>query len=184
MKQTIPDKWKIQIEHSTNTKPKIEVKPWGILITVPEKTTEEEVCSIIRKHRMWIKKKYSEILEAIELSKNIELENRDIEQLRKKAEEILAKATTEILGINPCKLVVRKMKTRWASCSPSGTITLNSITRHLPDNLLAYIIYHEVCHIIAPKHNYMFHQCITKYYPNYRGLEKLLLAYEIKLGLM
>jgi len=75
------------------------------------------------------------------------------------------------------------MKSRWASCSVKGTLTLNKATKYLPKDLVAYIIYHEVCHIIELKHSAKFWKCISQKYPNYREMERLLLAYEIKLGL-
>jgi len=97
--------------------------------------------------------------------------------------KIVKQVTREVLGVNPCRIVVRKMKTRWASCSFKGTITVNSLAIHLPEHLIAYIVYHEICHLIEPRHNEAFLECIRGRYPNYGELEKELLAYEIKLGL-
>ncbi len=95
----------------------------------------------------------------------------------------MEQAAKDILGMNPCRIVIRKMKTRWASCSPKGTITINTLARHLPNHLISYIIYHEICHIIEPRHNKAFWTCVQKHYPNYRELEEDLLMYEVKLGL-
>ena len=43
------------------------------------------------------------------------------------------------------------------------------------------IIYHEICHLIEPKHNRIFFEYIRRRYPNYKDIEKELIAYEIKL---
>lgn len=176
-------KWKIQIKHSKNTKSKLEVKPWGILVILPEGTDENEAYKIIEKHRLWIEEKHAELLEALKRSRNIELVERSKTKFRNLVEKLVEQAAKDILGINPCRIVVRKMKSRWASCSPKGTITINALARYLPKYLISYIIYHEICHILEPRHNREFWTCVQKKYPNYKELEKELLIYEVKLGL-
>ncbi|ABN69865.1 protein of unknown function DUF45 [Staphylothermus marinus F1] len=173
--------WRIQIKYSMNKNPKLEVKPWGIQIILPENMDRREAYSIIEKHKSWIKKKTMELQEALERSRNIKLVKRSKAEFKNLVKKLLDQVARDELGINPCKVVIRKMKTRWASCSPKGVITVNSLARYLPDNLVLYIIYHEICHIIEPKHNKDFWTCVQKYYPNYKELEKELLAYEVKL---
>lgn len=176
-------KWKIVIKHSDGLRAKLEVKTWGLLVTLPQGLKEEEVYSLLEKHKGWIEKRYSELRDALNLSKNIKIVERSIGELRELAQKILEEATHTVLGINPCKLVIRRMKTRWASCSSKGILTLNKAAIYLPDDIIAYIIYHEVCHILEPRHNSKFWECISKKYPNYREIERMLMAYEIKLGL-
>ena len=124
-----------------------------------------------------------ELLKALENSRNIELVERSKAEFRKLVRKLVEQAAEDVLGVNPCRIVIREMKTRWASCSPKGTITVNTLARYLPDHLISHIIYHEICHIIEPRHNSVFWACVQKYYPNYRELEKELLAYEVRLGL-
>ena len=174
----------IVVKRSRSTGVKLEVKPWGVLITLPEGVGPGEAARIIEGYVVWIEKKYSELLEAIERSKNIELLERSKAEFKRLLEKIVERAAREVLGVNPCKIVVRKMKTRWASCSLKGTITVNSLAIHLPVHLISYIVYHEICHLIEPRHNKAFLECLRKRYPNYKELEKELLAHEIKLGLM
>ena len=183
MIQNSESKWKIQIKYSKNARPKLEIKPWGILVFLPEGVSEDEAYRIIEKHESWIKEKHAELLKVLESSRNIELVERSKAEFRNLVKKLVEQAARDVLGINPCRIIIRKMKTRWASCSPKGTITINTLARHLPNNLISYIIYHEICHIIEPKHNKAFWTCVQKYYPNYRELEKELLIYEVKLGL-
>ena len=177
------NKWKIIVKHSRNTGVKLEVRPWGVLVTLPEGVGEDEVARIIERYRVWIERKHSELLEAIERSKNIELLERSKAEFKRLLKSMVKQVTREVLGVNPCRIVVKKMKTRWASCSFKGTITVNSLAIYLPEHLIAYIVYHEICHLIEPRHNGAFLECLRKRYPNYGELEKELLAYEIKLGL-
>ncbi len=176
-------KWRIQVKYAKSSMAKLEVKPWGVLVTLPEGIRGDEVAKIIERHRAWIERKHSELLEAIERSKNIELVERSKAEFKRLLKNMVEQAAREILGVNPCRIVVRRMKTRWASCSPRGTIVVNSLAAHLPEHLTSYIIYHEICHLIEPRHNQVFLECIRRRYLNHEELEKQLLAYEIKLGL-
>ena len=181
MVQKSRSRWKIQVRYSKNTRPKLEVKPWGVLVTLPKGVSEDEAYRIIEKHRQWIETRYAELLEALERSKNVRLVMRSKAQFKNLVKNLVEQITKEVLGMNPCKVVIREMKTRWASCSPKGTLTINALARYLPGHLISYIIYHEVCHIIEPKHNEVFKAHLQKYCPNYKELEKELLAYEIRL---
>ncbi len=183
MIQDSGSRWRIQIQYSRNTRPRLEVKPWGVLITLPKGVGKEEAYRIIERYRLWIEEKHLELLEALERSRNIELVERSKTEFRELVEKLVEQAAREVLGVNPCRIVIRKMKTRWASCSQKGTITVNILAKHLPNHLISYIIYHEICHIIEPKHTKAFWKCVQKYYPNYKELEKELLVYEVKLGL-
>ena len=175
--------WRIQVRYSKSGGAKLEVKPWGVLVTLPEGVGEDEAARIVERYRGWIERKYSELSEAIERSKNIELVERSKAEFKRLLKKIVEQAAREILGVNPCRVVVREMRTRWASCSLKGTITVNSLAAHLPEHLILYIVYHEICHLIEPRHSEAFLKCIQRRYPNYEELEKEILAYEIKLGL-
>ncbi|MEM4886490.1 MAG: M48 family metallopeptidase, partial [Desulfurococcaceae archaeon] len=88
----------------------------------------------------------------------------------------------EVLGIsNPCRIVVRDMSRKWASLSERGMLTINKLARYLPDALVRYIIYHEICHLLEKKHNKRYWSCVEKTIPNYEELEYKLRAYEAKL---
>jgi len=75
----------------------------------------------------------------------------------------------------------RKMKRRWGSCRSDGFITLNRCLKFLPARLIAYIVFHELVHIIIPGHNKKFKTIIFTQFPGYRELEKELKLYGHKL---
>lgn len=65
-----------------------------------------------------------------------------------------------------------------ASLSKNRNLTINTLTRHLPENLTQYIIYHELAHAKHGKNrNLTFWNTIRKKHPNHNALEKDLLAY-------
>ncbi|MEM2196778.1 MAG: M48 family metallopeptidase [Sulfolobales archaeon] len=130
----------------------------------------------------WLERRVQELTELLELSEQLEVINRSVEELRQLVKSFAEQAAIEVLGItNPCRIVVKNMSRKWASLSERGVLTINKLARYLPDELVKYIIYHEICHLLEKKHNKRFWSCVGKIIPNYRELENKLRAYEVKL---
>ena len=92
---------------------------------------------------------------------------------RKKATEIFSKRI-EIYSkrINPknvgnTKYTIRKMSTRWGSCSLTGRITLNLELIKAPRDCIDYVITHELCHLVEPNHGPRFWRLIQRVMPDY-----------------
>ena len=69
------------------------------------------------------------------------------------------------------------MKTKWANHSKNNNLTINTLLKYLPDDLIEYMIYHETAHAIERKHNENFWALINKKHPNHDANEKDLLTY-------
>jgi predicted metal-dependent hydrolase len=65
-------------------------------------------------------------------------------------------------------LKVRRMKSRWGSCSSSGSITLNLRLVHLDESLIDYVVMHELCHLIEHNHSKRFYALLTRVMPDWR----------------
>lgn len=66
---------------------------------------------------------------------------------------------------------IRGQKTRWGSCSSSGTISLNYKLLFLPPHLVRYIILHELCHTVHLNHSASFWSFLATLEPGYRVLD-------------
>jgi len=64
-------------------------------------------------------------------------------------------------------LHTKVMPTRWGSCSPSGRITLNTELVKSPKACIEYVIIHELCHLIYPKHNKRFYSLLNSIMPDW-----------------
>jgi predicted metal-dependent hydrolase len=69
------------------------------------------------------------------------------------------------------------MKIKWASHSRSNNLTINTLTKHLPEDLVNYIIFHETAHSIERKHNENFWSLINRKFPDHNTGENDLLTY-------
>jgi len=61
---------------------------------------------------------------------------------------------------------IRSQRTRWASYSTSGTISLNKSLLFLPPDLVTHIMLHELCHIREMNHSDRFWNLLESEDPN------------------
>jgi len=59
-------------------------------------------------------------------------------------------------GYKYAKVGINKASTRWGSCSPKNNINLSLYLMKLPNNLIDYIILHELCHTLHKNHGPRF----------------------------
>lgn len=73
------------------------------------------------------------------------------------------------------RLQVKKMKTRWGSCSPAhNKINLNSTLYKKTPDCIDYVVLHELSHLIYPYHNKEFYEFLTLHMPNWHEYKKVL----------
>lgn len=74
-----------------------------------------------------------------------------------------------ILGVKVNQIVVRRMKTRWGSCTPRRrTIRLNTELGKKSPECLEYVLVHELVHLLEPSHNARFVTMMDKFMPHWR----------------
>ena len=91
--------------------------------------------------------------------------------LRKQAKAYLPRRITflaEKYDFEFTKLRLSHTRTRWGSCSSSGTISLNIALMNLPHNLIDYVIIHELCHTRQMNHSQLFWKEVEQYDPEYK----------------
>jgi len=70
------------------------------------------------------------------------------------------------------KIVIRDQKTRWGSCSKTGTISFNYKIALLPPHLADYIIVHELCHFGEMNHSRKFWALVGRTLPDFKLLRR------------
>ncbi len=71
------------------------------------------------------------------------------------------------IGVKTRQIHVRSMKTKWASISTSGRLTLNTDLMSIPRELSEYVIVHELVHLLAPNHGKVFKSFLSAYLPDW-----------------
>ncbi|MCU0857807.1 MAG: M48 family metallopeptidase [Pontiellaceae bacterium] len=72
----------------------------------------------------------------------------------------------EVIGVTPAQIRIQKMKTKWASCSPKGWISLNRDLLEERSKLQEEVIVHELLHLKVPNHGKLFKRLFSSYLSN------------------
>ena len=66
------------------------------------------------------------------------------------------------------RITVRDQKTRWGSCSSTGTLSLNYRLMFAPPRVLDYVVIHELCHLTHMNHSREFWNLVASVMPEYK----------------
>lgn len=84
----------------------------------------------------------------------------------------------ERYGIVLPQVVVRRMKSRWGSCTPEGKITLNLKLIQVPKTLIDYVIVHELSHLVEHNHGADFYTLKKRIMPDWEERKERLNTFE------
>jgi predicted metal-dependent hydrolase len=77
-------------------------------------------------------------------------------------------------GLGFRRLEIRRQRTRWGSCSPSGTISLNACLLFQPRAVASYLLIHELAHTRHMNHSRRFWALVAQLEPRWRELDRAL----------
>jgi predicted metal-dependent hydrolase len=78
------------------------------------------------------------------------------------------------IGVRMPQIHIREMRTKWASVSTVGRLTLNAELLDLPKDLGEFVIVHELVHLLAPNHGKVFKSFMRAYLPDWEAREQRL----------
>ena len=153
----------------------ISVKPEFVRVTIPRRQTLKNAQKFVEQKKDWIKK-HSKHMKAL-IQKSKELPKIDKQEAREKLSKRLAKLAAEH-HFQYNRVSIRNQKTRWGSCSSMNNISLNMKLLHLPDQLIDYILLHELVHTRVKNHSQDFWNELETVVPNARTVDKQLRDYQ------
>jgi predicted metal-dependent hydrolase len=171
----MPDPKGYTVEYRNVKHPRLEFKTGTLLVILPKTGWTAE--QVLEKYGKWIKRKRAIIDDAIKQESQLTInKTRTTKELRNLAMQFAFTAQKD-LSTRINKIYFRKMKTKWASHSKNNNLTINTLLKYLPEDLIGYIIYHETAHNIERKHNENFWNLINQKFPDHNAKENELLTY-------
>lgn len=87
------------------------------------------------------------------------------------------------IGVKLRQVHMRKMRSKWASISTAGRLTLSTDLVGLPTHLGEFVIVHELVHLLAPNHGKVFKSFMYAYLPDWEEREQRLIHLGNSVGL-
>lgn len=90
---------------------------------------------------------------------------------QQQAEDYLRQKTkhfSTITGLNPSSIVIKSYKARWGSCNIKGDIQFNWKIIQAPNNVVDYLLVHELCHLPHHNHSPAFWQLVALHCPDFK----------------
>jgi predicted metal-dependent hydrolase len=81
------------------------------------------------------------------------------------------------MAIKAPRVHLREMRSKWASISGVGRLTLNSELLEMPKDLGEFVIVHELVHRLVPNHGKVFKSFMHAYLPDWEDRERRLHGY-------
>lgn len=101
--------------------------------------------------------------------------------LKPKAEAVIPKRLSVLAerhGFHYQRVTIRGQKTRWGSCSSQKNISLNYKLLFLPQEVVDYVLIHELCHTLEMNHSKRFWALVADCDSDYKLHDKALSRYE------
>ncbi|MGN0158695.1 MAG: M48 family metallopeptidase [Brotaphodocola sp.] len=175
----------IQIIRSARKSIALEVRGRGeVLLRIPSGLTDRELKAFFEKEKKWLLDKISQMERRQESRKSTgavlptELSAEEIEHIKEKIASRVQKYS-RMMGVSVAGITIRNQKTRWGSCSSKGNLNFNYQLCYLPDELLDYVVVHELAHRRHMNHSKEFWAEVEKYCPNYQEYRKRLEEYTL-----
>ncbi|RAP44941.1 MAG: hypothetical protein BZ135_07225 [Methanosphaera sp. rholeuAM6] len=157
-----------------------ELKYGKLRLVIPSRD-KTDIEQIIHKKEGWIYRKLcaydDESKKLNEKTRNMRLEQRTMQKLRQLVNSYMEEYE-KLLNVRVNRVQFRDTVYKWGSCSINRNVTLSKNLRYLPDKLVAYIVYHELVHIIVLAHNDRFFEIMEREFPNYEEYDEKLKEYQ------
>lgn len=149
----------------------LEIRPEGLIIRVPMRTTLAEINKFANEHKDWIEQKYDKVIERQKKFENVEpLSMDDIRELADKAIKVIPERVRYYapkIGVSYGRITIRNQRSKWGSCSGKGNLNFNCLLMLTPPEVIDSVVVHELCHIKEMNHSDKFYAEVLKVFPDY-----------------
>ena len=145
----------------------IQLLPSGeVEVRAPNRMPKREIDHFLEEKSDWIET-HRRKLPAVQPK----LTDAELGALARHAKEVLPEITAHfapLVGVDYGRITIRAQRTRWGSCSAQGNLNFNCLLMLTPDDVMEYVVVHELCHRKEMNHSARFWAEVERVLPHYR----------------
>jgi len=162
----------------------------AVRVTVPRRGSKREAAAFAAREHAWIEKQLRERAERERREREPRTANHssgtngESRPSVGEQRELIARAKKELPprllalaaqhGLRVARVSIRNQRWRWGSCSRKGHICLNWRLVTMPENVLDYVLIHELMHLKRMDHSPRFWKLVAEACPGYQEARRWL----------
>lgn len=159
----------------------IEITPeLQVVVRAPAQMPVREINAFVQEKDDWIRAHLQRMAEKKRLREQCReqaLSKEELQELAAQAMKLIPQKVryyAPIIGVTYGRITIRNQRTRWGSCSGKGNLNFNCLLLLMPEEVLDYVVVHELCHRKEMNHSARFWEEVEKILPDYRQRRKWL----------
>jgi len=152
----------------------------GVRVAVPYRVSFDEAIQFAQSKKNWIRNHLNKMKAVEKEHENFSKNSTEID--RAEARKKLVGRLNELSekhGFSFNKVFMRNQRTRWGSCSSKNNINLNMKLIRLPDEMIDYVLLHELVHTRIKNHTKEFWRELDGLVGDAKAKSKRLKEYKI-----
>ena len=153
----------------------LQMKPDGtVLVRAPLLTSRRRIESFLREHWNWVEAQREKLASR---PREPRLSREELARLKKQARPVFLERTEHfapLVGVRYERVTIRSQRSKWSSCSAKGGLNVNCLLLLAPEEVLDYVVVHELCHLLEMNHSPRFWANVKRVLPGYAASRKWL----------
>lgn len=142
-----------------------------VVVVLPKRYPIKIVAAFVNENADWIRQRLSKLKNADRIApENLGL-NSHAKHLLNAKRQITQKVKewNKFYKFDFKKITIKNTSTRWGSCSRAGNLNFNYKLIFVEENLLDYVVIHELCHLKELNHGPRFWHLVAQAMPDYKA---------------
>ena len=159
----------------------LQVTPDGrVIVRAPKRCPRSFIEAFVRQKEDWVMRqlaRFEKQRKEHPAPERPPLSDKDRARYISIARDIFTRKTAyyaRIMGVSYGRIAIREQKTRWGSCSSKGNLNFNWRLILVPEEVLDYVVVHELAHRREMNHSKAFYAIVESVLPEYRQARRWL----------